>query len=403
MKAESKDIRKWWMIFSHFPPEPYGLWRSYLLAACITLILFSLSAFVAYRMQGACTELTFLGKTSVCKSQNEYREGLLKKEEENKEAARERSRQLKEIRLNRNDKLFGQSWTWFESELAQLEKVEKSDKYKLPSIGRGSLSLIGIILLSLLFYAFLSRIVALHAKSTFRHRRLSEIDGGSTRDWAIPHILIAIVLTVPVLLSELSTSVLAKEKTWFGYDSFCVTPAAFVIKCIGFVAFGFVAAAPFTTLWRLSRTEYIPDPAWQAKDGKFGAERYVEFLQTWALWLILAPSALGIFLFRYAAAMENVFSPVRLLYGVGVGIVIFLIVIRLIRNAVILRFKCRQVLANHDTGKTDRPPVDPTIGFLGTDWWKLPATISVSLASLWALLEFLGLSKIIADIAQKMP
>lgn len=40
-------------------------------------------------------------------------------------------------------------------------------------------------------------------------------------------------------------------------------------------------------------------------------------------------------------------------------------------------------------------PKDPTLSFLGSAWWKLPATIGAALASIWALLEGLGLSKII--------
>lgn len=404
MKRASKTTQNWWMIFNQFPPEPYKLWQSYLLATSITLILFSVSAFIAYGVHGSyAEELTITRITGKCKIQSEYWEDLLKKDKENKEAATERSKQLKKIRFNPNDKTFSQPWSWFESELTQLEKVEKSNKYRIPPIAEGFQSVIALVLFTLLFYIFLSRLIILHAKSTYGHYQFNEINQDSIRDWKTPQILIGIVLIVPVLLSELCTSVLAEEKTWFGYDSFCVTPAAFVVKCIAFVASGFVSATPFTMLWCLSRRDYIPHPDMLARDGKFGAERYVEFLQTWTLWLILAPSALGIFFFRYVIVKEDLFSPVRLIYGLGVGIIILLIIVRLIRNAVILRFLCREILVNQKHGATDQVPIDPTIDFLGKDWWKLPATISVSLASIWVLLELMGLSKILVGIVQKSP
>jgi len=402
MRQEPKITQNWWMIFKPFASEPYDLWRLYLILLGVTLLLLFAAAFSAYCVHGSLVNyLTITCKTDNCISQSNHRDYLLHKETETKDAAAIRFEQLKRARSDPNDRNFSQAWSWFESELYQLEKItmSKKIKYRINSIIGSFPVFIALILGSLLFYLLINRLALLHAKSAYRHSHLSKI----IRNWMLPQILIGIVIAAPMIISELVTSVFATEKTWFGYDSFCVTPSAFVLKCMAYVTFGFVASTPFTMLWCLSRRDYIPLPDPSARDGKFGGERYVEFLQTWTLWLILAPSTLGIFLFRYVVEMEKVFSFVRLLYGLGVGIMTLLIVVRLITNAVILRFRCREALVDQKLGEADRVPIDPTISFLGTDWWKLPATISVSLASIWALLEFMGLSKLIVSIVQTSP
>lgn len=395
------------MIFKHFPPEPYKLWKFYILSMCLTVVLFSAGALRAYGVHKSWTkEPTISCNTKNCITQRNYWQYILNKEIETKNAAIKRIEQLKMIRSNCEDKAFSQPWSWFESELNQLERISKpwesepSKKYKIHSIASGFLSDITLIFSSFLFYLFMSRLITLHAKSAYKHSRSNDISHDIINNWAFPLIFIGIIITATMITSELYTSVFVTEKTWFGYNSFCVTPSAFIVKCIAFVFFGFVASTPFTVLWCLSRRDFIPNLDPLAPDGKLGAERYVEFLQTWTLWLILAPSALGIFIFRYVLEMETVFSPARLLYGCGIGIVIFFIVVRLITNAIILRFRFRDALVDHKPEDADRVLIDPTISFLGTDWWKLPATITVSLASIWALLEFIGLSKIIISIVK---
>lgn len=389
------------MIFKPFTSEPYGLWRLYLILLCVTLLLLFAAAFSAYGLHGSLiNDLTITCKTDNCISQSNHRNYLLNKDTETKKAAGKRIEQLKRARSDPNDMNFSQPWSWFESEIDQLERITMSKKrYRINSIIGSFPIFIALILGSLLFYLLINRLALLHAKSAYRQSHLHKI----ICNWMTPQILIGILIAAPMIISELVTSVFATEKTWFGYDSYCVTPSAFVLKCIAYVTFGFVASTPFTTLWCLSRRDHIPHPDTSARDGKFGAERYVEFLQTWTLWLIIAPSIIGIFLFRYVVEMEKVFSFVRLLYGLGVGIMILLIVVRLISNAVILRFRCREDLVGQKIDEADRVPIDPTISFLGTDWWKLPATISVSIASIWGLLEFMGLSKLIVTIVQTSP
>ena len=388
------------MIFRCFPPEPFWLWRLYTLSICITLLLFSLAALCAFSKHSSWKEEPKIScKTRNCQKQKGFWDKLLVEAVEDRNAAIKRIQLLKEIRLDPKDKNFSQTWSWFEKEIDQLKKViEKSENYQVYSLGKSFPFLVSLIFSSLIFYLFVGRLVVLHAKSIQNHFALEEISQNKMSNWMLPHVIFGLLIAIFMTLAEISTSVLAQEKTWFGWDSFCVTPSAFIIKCIAFISFGLVAATPFTMLWCVSRRKYIPPPKPSAQDGKFGAGRYVEFLQTWTLWLILAPATLGIFWVRYVVEMEPRFSSARLLHGIGVGVIITLIVVKLIRNAIILRFRCYEALSDKEYKEGDKQPTDPTINFLGTEWWKLPATISVALASIWALLEWLGIAKIILNL-----
>jgi hypothetical protein len=396
----AKRTKNWWMIFKHFPPEPIGLWRFYLIFMGITLLLLSLAALCAYYKHGSWSEEPKIScKAGPCKQQKDYWDRLLIQAVEDRNAAAKRLELLRASRSNPDSKYFSQSWTWFESEIVELQKsIKRSPKYQIAPIGKTFPLIILFVFVSLLFFVLIGRLVLLDAKSTGKLLVSKKVRQGLTRNWRTPQILFGLLIAGCMMLAEDLTSVFATQKVSFGWDSFCVTPSAFIVKCSAFIGYGLVAATPFTILWCLSRRNHIPPPDLSARDGKFGGERYVEFLQTWTLWLILAPSALGIAWVQYINKMEEVFSPARLLHGLGVGLIIALIVVKLIRNAIILRFKCRKAVAGKGLGETRKEPADPTIAFLGTEWWKLPATITVSLASIWALLEWAGVAKIIMNI-----
>lgn len=399
MRGSSKVTENWWMIFRCFPPEPFGLWRLYTLSICITLLLFSLAALCAFYKHGWNKEPTISCKLGICTNQRNYRKERLMEACEDREAAIKRIKLLKEIRSDPKDKNFSQTWSWFEKEIDQLKKVVKrSEKYQINSLGKSFPHLISLIFFSLIVYLFIGRLVVLHTRSIQSHFGLDEISQNKISNWMLPHFIFGFLIAVFMILSEIATSVLDQEKTWFGWDSFCVTPSAFVIKCVALISFGLVAVTPFTMLWCVSRKKYIPPAMPSARDGKFGAGRYVEFLQTWTLWLILVPATLGIVWMRYVVEKEPRFSSARLLYVIGPGVIITLIVVKLIRNAIILRFRCYDSLSEEAFKERDKQPTDPTISFLGTEWWKLPATISVALASIWVLLGWLGMSKIILNL-----
>lgn len=400
MKDESEDIDKWWNIFKFFPPEPRHFWRLYMISLCVTLILFLLAALSAWHTHDYWSkEPEIRCKAFYCPDQNDFLMQLDKEKKENLKAAKERKKRLERIRWEGKDKYFMQPWSWFESEIEKLEKfIKKSEKPLIQPISKSFPKLFLFILFSLMIYILIERLVILHAKWIPKNFASEVLCQDKVKNDIWPHIIFGFLISFCMITAEIFTSVLAKEKTWFGWDSFCVTPSAFVIKCFAHISFGLVAAAPFTMLWYLSAKRNLPDPDPLAEDGKFGAGRYVQFLQTWTLWLILAPSTLGIIWIRYVIEMEPQFSPARLLHGAGVGVLITIIVYRLIRNAIILRFKCEKKLQEKKSKAQDKPPTDPTIAFIGSEWWKLPATVTTTLAVIWGLLEGLDLTRHILDL-----
>jgi hypothetical protein len=289
MRRESMVTDKWWMIFRPFTPEPYALWRFYILLMGVTLLLLLAGALSAYFVHGSWTKEPGIDcTTDDCRKQGAYWSSFLKKDVETKEAAAKRIEHLKSARSNPDDKIFTQSWSWFESELAQLERIMKP-KYRIHSILESFLPLMVFVFGSLLIYLSISRLVLLHSNSVFMSAPISRTTQEMIGNWKTPLIQFAFVLAAPMIISELCTSVFAETKTWFGYDSFCVTPSTFVLKCIAYLTFGCVAATPFTVLWCLSRRDNIPRADPSAGDGKFGAERYVEFVQTGLCGLFWSP------------------------------------------------------------------------------------------------------------------
>lgn len=390
-----KVTKYWWMIFRCFPPEPRPLWRLYMLSLCATLLLFSLAALSAWHTHRfLCKKLQITSNAFYCSDQEKSLKLLCEEAKKNSNAATQRKSKLEKIRQDDEDKGFIQPWSWFESEIKQLEKVIiKSNNYRITPISESFPWILILMLFSLISFLLIERLIILHAKwikNFFPTNKLI--------NWTQPQISFGFLIAFFMTLAEIFTSVLAKEKTWFGWDSFCVTPSAFIIKCISFISYGLVAATPFTVLWRLSDEKYLPKPNPLAEDGNFGAGRYVQFLQTWTLWLILFPSALGIIWFRYTIEMEPQFSPARLLHGTGVVALIAIIVYRLIKNAIILRFQCEDELHQKKYKAKDKLPTDPTIAFLGTAWWKLPATVATAFAVIWALLEGMGLTRHILSL-----
>jgi len=48
-----------------------------------------------------------------------------------------------------------------------------------------------------------------------------------------------------------------------------------------------------------------------------------------------------------------------------------------------------------------KPAPDPTIPFIGENWWKLPATAGALLVAIWQVLEWSGASRVIIDAVNR--
>jgi len=80
-----------------------------------------------------------------------------------------------------------------------------------------------------------------------------------------------------------------------------------------------------------------------------------------------------------------------------------LLVGRLVTNAIRLRAAYHKAIAatatTWDPDEARKWPPDPTIPFIGENWWKLPATFAAIAFALWQILEWTGAAHAIAAAA----
>jgi hypothetical protein len=238
----------------------------------ITIVLLTSAAFISrieHKAWDGKLEVGYEKNWECCKNQKDYLlKTFLKRREENKEAAEDRIEKIKEIRVYS----VTQSWDWFEKEISRLDKIKnKLSDYKIAPPINYFTSLLPLILLTFIFYLGIERLILLHLKSIQHQLKPAAIINDEIPDWILPHIIFIVLIAGFMIFAEISTSILSSKKTWFSWDSFCITPSAFIIKCSSFFSFGSVAATPFTILWHITRKENIPDPNSYAYDGKFNA------------------------------------------------------------------------------------------------------------------------------------
>ena len=378
------------VLYQAYQNEPKQFWKIYFYSSIACLVLLWVSAGVAYfdikesaagddSIAAIVAKEPTINCDSSCKTQHDYWVNYKAEMAREEDIVKERIVQVKEGRFDKQSEFYDKDWNWFQSELKILNAYKsRVSSFEVKSIRDGFFyALFPAILISLLIYLLVARAAYFHADSI----KLN-IPPLGDRSYLYLHIRFAILISGLTLFSEYMTSVDAVEKTAFGYASYCVNSAAFGVKMVALVFFGFAAAAPFTVLWGLTDKSHIPPPNTSGSDGRYGVGPYTDFLHAWALWLILSPAVLGIMWLKIYANNEIEFSLVRLLHGTGVAILIVLIVARMIRNALILRNAIRGVSVSENAD--DKKHIDPTITFIGEQWWITPATIGATLVLVWS-------------------
>ena len=196
------------------------------------------------------------------------------------------------------------------------------------------------------------------------------------------------------LLSQYLTSVAPIQKTWFGWNSFCINPQAFwMIKVTdGGVALSLAPA--FALLVILTDKARAPVVAMQHVDGRCGIGAYVDFLQRWSflgLALVVVPSV-----FWLTVSMAT--PDAELAYAIPAAVPTACVLLVILRGVLRARELRRAYLIERSNlGSTwsaiqaQAPPSDPTADFLGPRWWAMPAAIPAVLGTAWAAIKLLGL------------
>jgi hypothetical protein len=223
--------------------------------------------------------------------------------------------------------------------------------------------------------------------------------------WPLVYALFVAIAATVVFATMYYGGVALKEKTWVGTDSFIASPAAWAWTLVSLIGVVLMFAQPMALTWLLSRTSLTPtelqplDP-----EGECGVGGYVTFLHTWtiiAVALLLVPAVV---LIRVASAEQEWSQPVYLVPPIAGAVLTGVLVYRLVRNAIVLRLRYSRALgslaATWDEVQKLKPAPDPTIPFIGENWWKLPATLGSLFVALWGVLEWTGAAKALIELVR---
>jgi len=391
-------ITSWWK-FVTCCPGPEQLSRLFLLGVAIAFCSFLLIIGIGV-FQGFWKEIdkSFAGERwSICQCQLQKRQNNLNEIKEKFGKLKDRKTYLEQIRSEPRNSLYDSAALGLvnnEKEMAQLQAKQKALQGE--SVQNSLLDLIPLLLSIVVFSWIAGRLMIWHA--TKAGLAIGEA-GEKLVDWKRPFWILVLTFFALQEVREVISSVLAVDKNWFSWSSFCISTRAWGAGQI--LAFGtyLVIGYPACIIWCLSRGRYRPDLNPDAPDGAWGAGDYILFAQTWSVLvfiLILAPILLW-----FGLVIGNV-PIVYLLPPAGVLIVALAVAVRFLRHAIKIRLLYQQTLRSLGSWSKIKAlglPPDPTVGFLGAQWWNLPATILATVATFWALIQWTSLGELLKAAA----
>jgi len=208
---------------------------------------------------------------------------------------------------------------------------------------------------------------------------------------------------IPHASREVGTSILAIEKSWFAWSSFCISPAAWTLMQVAALGVSMIIAYPAAVLWESGNyrgRRIVLDVG--HIDGQWGVGAYVLFLQTWTLlclFSLVLPTAVWLRLLRTGNRMSGAYLVITVvLFASALSICG-----RMLASAVAIRrlfaAQLAKLGATWQQIQACKPPPDPTIPFLGEHWWKLPAIVFGIGAASWSVLEMFGVADYLTKLA----
>jgi len=336
-------------------------------------------------------------RRSICKCQLQKRQMNLDENDQRLKNLQVRKDYLEQIRSGPRNSLYDSAALGLvnnEKEMAQLQAKQK--ELQGESVQKSLLSLTLLLLSIVVFSMIAGRLMIWHA--TKAGLAIGQT-GEKLADWKRPFWILVLTFFALQEVREVISSVLAVDKNWFSWSSFCISTQAWGVGQI--LAFGtyLVIGYPICIIWCLSRGRYRPDLNPDAPDGAWGAGDYILFAQTWSVLgfiLILAPILLWFGLVIGYAPIVYLLSPA------GVLIVAVAVAARFLRHAIKIRLSYQQTLRSLGSWSKIKAlglPPDPTVGFLGAQWWNLPATILATVATFWALIQWTSLGELLKAAA----
>jgi len=173
------------------------------------------------------------------------------------------------------------------------------------------------------------------------------------------------------------------NKTSFDWSSYCLSHVAFVVNHAVLLPVTFTVAVQLSAgFFAMGAPHPLePDPKLPA----WGMRRYVVFLETWCLLIVVIVGAVAALWLRTLANDRSPTNIVVSFMGWGALAATATLIWRIVRTAIALRDKCELLALALPLG-IDKAPADPTEGLLGKNWWQMPSVLVAASGIAWWLL-----------------
>jgi hypothetical protein len=223
----------------------------------------------------------------------------------------------------------------------------------------------------------------------------------TTRQCGKPHIAFVTVGFSLLLLDQCIASVWATEKHWFGANSFCICPPAWVLSRVTELGVVMVLGVPFADAWSLATRTDTPPLTITHPDGRCGVGQYVGFLQhttTIAVGVVAVLTALWLrYLKEHQTSADRIYVWSTMAGFLAVGALVWWLIVNTLKVRREWENSRAALGATWKEVKAADPAPDPTEEFLGSGTWKLLATVAAILAAVWTVLQWSGTSQTVVD------
>ena len=332
---------------------------------------------------------------SHCASQEQYRIGNLGKVETELQQAIARLAILDKALTDESHRAFIPARDEIKTEKAVINRLEARIKgLEIPEVRPELLWIVPALFLPFVLAALIAYFMLKDFRWIMDKKKRKIIR------WIWPYVTTVAILTLASTTESIFTSVwLLEDKGWFSWNSYCVAPLSFWLMRVAFLGAWLSLAFPVTLFYCAGRKKHIPDVRLMHPDGLCGVGEYINRLRKWTLLGSLAVVLPLIIWLKIVMQKHGGFSVGYLLTPtIEITGVLFLI-LKMAINAMKIRarYYAERTKLGNDWAEvaSKKPPPDPTLSFVGTEWWKLPTVVYPVLASGWFLAEMLGVAQII--------
>jgi hypothetical protein len=215
-------------------------------------------------------------------------------------------------------------------------------------------------------------------------------------------IYIFIVFLIVHLFRDFLTSIHPTEKTWYGWGSYYISFATWLINHVAFMGGLLVGTYAFSIGYCLTGKHYQPKFDIRSPGISFGIGKYIWFLHKWTIIASIVTFIPIVILLRvFIHISSGGMTDIYLFEFAGIVILGLTIIWRITRRALSIKEIYLTQLDNIKKSwkKIEEMKIapDPTINFLGERWWSLPAAMTGTFAIFWALFKFTGLDALLID------